>query len=326
MTTYKRGSYNQDGWSFGLGASMTLNANTGRDPTLFGLFGGGITMSAFSQYHGGSSRLLTPSFGARFNYHHDFYGTGINGPEFVLSGKMNLNFDLVGQFVEGSGRPITFDHYGYGPVSGPNARKSTTRFALGTNFYLGLGAMSEFNQQTGLMEFEHNRFLFRYENDGGIPFNSLKLLSDGDDKYRTAALTACLAERCTFVNLFTGRRDKESFAIEEQQRNDPSTPSNGPYRDYTDEFGYRYKYGLVDEKPNRGYGVRDPKHYRYSTWTFSLDGGNRRFGLDTEQVNYWWQNLGAHNITKQPAFKQYSRTWGGTQQWYSNSHDGFSLW
>ena len=74
-----------------------------------------------------------------------------------------------------------------------------TGFSLGTNIWSG-----DFAQRTGVLGFRSGDFRFTYENDGA-PFGKSGI-GDGNDRYRTAAVSMSVGEFSAGFNLFTGSR------------------------------------------------------------------------------------------------------------------------
>jgi len=73
----------------------------------------------------------TGSVGLGISYHSNLFGTGKNGFEIRSSFLLNVNDNI----------------------------------SIGTNLWTGLGALSEFNQRTGVLQGSFGDFNFSYEND-----------------------------------------------------------------------------------------------------------------------------------------------------------------
>lgn len=158
------------------------NTNWGAQVSITFTSAKGIKISgAVNVNHRMSNFAMASGFGV--SYYSNFMGTRVSGIEARVSGK--LGFD-----------------------------DGTTSAYLGTNQWMGIGRMKEFNQRTGIFNFRVKDFSLAYENDGAPPFmlplpkgRSLKLFADGGDSYRSAA--AAIGYKSIFMrtNMFTGKRD-----------------------------------------------------------------------------------------------------------------------
>lgn len=157
-----------------------------------------------------------------------------------------------------------------------------TGFSLGTNFWSG-----DFAQRTGVVGFRSGDFRFSYKNDG-FPFGFLKKdgmsstalsprLGDGQDRYRSAALSVGLGDVSAGCNIFTGDRD--------QTRSESGLSLR-------DSNGKLFKHGYANE-------VGTP--YRLGAGYISY--GNYRAGINSERfISYPVQARFAHGVLPQGAF------------------------
>jgi RHS repeat-associated protein len=170
---------------------------------------------------------------------------------------------------------------------------SNTSANLGTNLFKGLGAMSEFDQRTGILNFTTGKFSFSYENDG-MPFalgqSGLKsAIADGDDKYRTAAVRVGWGSSFAGFNLFTGKRNN--------------------YKGDSKKNG-KMKWGQFGERMPNGFVIEEGAQYRMGA--LYLGNGDHILGIDSDRyVRHPIQDMWAHNMkfpinTVQPGFKSLS--------------------
>ena len=144
-------------------------------------------------------------------------------------------------FSGGVGIMSNSNYNGFGK-NGLEVRKSIlasyddgkTGFSLGSNFWSG-----DFKQQTGSLGLHFGDFRAQYENDGK-PFSGIS--GDGNDQYRTAALSLCVSDFGIGFNLFTGVRTKDDYEIE--KRLPGGELGYGSYGRY----GEHYKNGFVNER------------------------------------------------------------------------------
>lgn len=70
-------------------------------------------------------------------------------------------------------------------------------------------------QQTGILGLGSGDFSLPYENDGS-PFDKVPtgILGDGNDRWRTAAMTINVGDFHAGFNLFTGSRTSDSYESE----------------------------------------------------------------------------------------------------------------
>ncbi len=179
-------------------------------------------------------------------------------------------------------------------MAGTLGKEGNLGLMLGTNIWSGM-----YEQQTGIIRLASGDFSMTYENDGS-PFDKKQvlggILGDGNDRWRTAAMTIGIGEFSAGFNLFTGSRTKSSY--EEYNGTDKDTMQkynrNSPYY----KNGIRYNFGLVDEQ-----GPRYRLGAAYIGW------GNYRFGIDSDKyVRRPIQNILAHDlISAQPGFEVLSR-------------------
>ncbi|QHI38239.1 tRNA(Glu)-specific nuclease WapA [Kordia antarctica] len=174
-----------------------------------------------------------------------------------------------------------------------------TGFSLGTNWWSGNlgGGNDNFHQQTGMLGIRSGDFRLRYENDGK-PFSGLS--GDGNDQYRTAALELGVGEYSVGFNLFTGKRNKESYKAEKSGQWDGNLGEIGPYK--SGKYGEHYKNGLVKEVGTK---------YRLGALTFGYKG--YKLGVNSEWVRHAIQNVAIHGSPKwlagQRMFEMQSNSW-----------------
>lgn len=184
----------------------------------------------------------------------------------------------------------------------------------------GFGALKEFEQRTGRLAVKHGLVRFAYENDG-TPFQWIGL-GDGNDSYRSAALTLGVGDFSLKANLFTGRRDKESYDAELEReggkfglgKNDDGSSikpdEGGLFKRIVNvnkgsfhsegEFGEKYKFALVEERGER---------YRFGGITANYQGSGVYPGISVginsdRYVRHPIQNSFAHYIGQpQPMFE-----------------------
>ena len=146
-------------------------------------------------------------------------------------------------------------------------------FSLGSNTYSGTGGMKEFSQQTGTLGLHFGDFRTQYENDGK-PFSGIT--ADGNDQYRTAALSVSIGEFTGGFNLFTGSRTKDDYA-KELKMPGGYLGIGGPGK-----FGETYKNGPVSEGTP----------YRMGAAYFGYKG--YRVGANSEWIRHAIQNVFIH--------------------------------
>ena len=181
-----------------------------------------------------------------------------------------------------------------------------TGFSLGTNFWSGTGGMNEFSQQTGTLGLHFGDFRAQYENDGK-PFSGIN--ADGNDQYRTAALTLSVGEYSAGFNLFSGSRTRKDYEIEKgMSGGELGTSSNGRY-------GEHYKNGFVHETGPA---------YRMGAAYFGYKG--YRAGVNSNWVSHAIQNVAIHGtfIANQRMFPMMS---GNVKPYFNyQTSNGFSSW
>lgn len=229
------------------------------------------------------------SVGASLTVYEQFYGTKKGGIELRLS--------ALGGFNDG-----------------------TTNLTVGTNQFLGIGGISEFNQRTGIMNIGSGDFTFSYENDG-FPFSGVGL-SDGNDSYRTAAVRMSIGDYSAGFNLFTGRRTNyfgDEAKVENGTANGPTIGAFGesmPYG-YVNEVRTQYRFG------GAYFGIRDTKIGIQSD-RFIRHPIQDNFAHDTNL------NLGLFNLdTRQPGFRSLSNSISPFLQFKDNGDNSspiFSLY
>jgi Bacterial toxin 23 len=168
--------------------------------------------------------------------------------------------------------------------------------SLGTNIFRGLGGMKDFKQRTGIVNFKLGDFSGSYENDG-TPFPKLGL-SDGNDSYRTAAARVGIGDVSAGFNLFTGIRNKESYA-DETDRLGEKTPRKGDVNATVGNFGVKMPHGFVTEKGPQ---------YRMGAAYVGV--GETRIGVNNDRyVRHPIQDILAHHIfSPQPGFQTLNKT------------------
>jgi hypothetical protein len=198
------------------------------------------------------------SVGGSVTVFEQFYNTGKSGVEFKGS--------ILGGFNDGK-----------------------TNITLGTNYFRGLGGLSEFGQRTGIMNIGVGKFNFSYENDG-FPFQKLKL-SDGHDSHRSAAVRLNWGDFSAGFNLFTGYRDNYIDDEKKVQNGLKSGPTIGM-------FGERMPYGYV---------IETGKPYRFGAAFLSY--GDTKIGVESDRyIRHAIQDNWAHDTykpfnTRQPGFR-----------------------
>lgn len=180
-----------------------------------------------------------------------------------------------------------------------------TGVSLGSNIWGG-----DFKQQTGTLGLHFGDFRALYENDGK-PFSGLS--GDGNDQYRTAALSLSVGNYSVGFNLFTGQRDKESYGLEKSGKWDGNVGEIGPYKNGS--YGEHYKNGLVNEKGPR---------YRMGAAYFGFK--DYKIGTNSEWIRHAIQNVAIHGtfIANQRMFEMQSGNWGGYFQYKSSNI--FTTW
>jgi hypothetical protein len=146
--------------------------------------------------------------------------------------------------------------------------------SLGTNIWSGTGGMEEFSQQTGTLGLHFGDFRAQYENDGK-PFSGIN--ADGNDQYRTAALTLSVGEYSAGLNLFSGKRTRADYKIEEKMSGGVlGNSSNGRYGEHykngpVNETGPAYRMGAAYFGNTSGIGAS--LSVTYSSGDFSFSAG-----------------------------------------------------
>lgn len=286
----------------GINPTALLNVSLGQ--TIVTAFVGGLLPSV-NVSAGNFSFSLSPSiaFGKSF-------GVGANLSVGYSDGNWNISAG-VGVMYYGN-------YQGFGK-SGTEIRKSlmggfddgTTGVGLGTNFWKGSGGMSDFKQQTGSLSLHFGDFRAQYENDGS-PFQKRGffggIYGDGNDSYRTAALNLSYKDLTIGFNLFTGKRDQDSYKEEEKKEGGKLGYSS------IGQFGEYYKHGFVDEKGPR-----------YRLGAAYIKYGNSKFGTESGWIGHAVQNVATHGfIANQRMFPMQNNSWNGYYQYQSRNK--FSLW
>lgn len=149
---------------------------------------------------------------------------------FKISGGVNVDH-RIGSFAMASGLGVSYHSNFMGTrVSGIETRISgmagynngRTSVYMGTNQWLGIGKMKEFNQRTGILTAKAGDFRLAYENDGAPPFvfGKYNIFAGGDDSYRTAAAAIAYRDLVLKTNLFTGKRDRSGESEKFSKWND----------------------------------------------------------------------------------------------------------
>lgn len=180
-----------------------------------------------------------------------------------------------------------------------------TGVSLGTNFWSGTNGMKEFEQQTGSLGLHFGDFRAFYENDGK-PFSVIS--GDGNDQYRTAALSLSVGAFSAGFNLFTGQRGKESYYNEKSGNWDGIKGEIGPSK--SGKYGEYYKNGLVNERGTP---------YRMGAAYFSYK--SYRIGTNSEWIRHAIQNVAIHGtfIANQRMFEMQSGDWKGYSQYKTSN-------
>jgi len=202
------------------------------------------------------------SVGGSVTLFEQFYSTGKGGVEFRGS--------FLGGFNDGN-----------------------TNITFGTNYFKGLGGMSEFNQRTGIMNIGVGKFNFSYENDG-FPFQMLKL-SDGNDNYRSAAVNISFGKLAAGFNLFTGGRTSYFGDTEKVNKGIASGPRTGSFGEkmpygYVNEFGKPYRFGAAFlSYGGTKIGIESDRYIRHAiqdNWAHDSNVNLGLFRLDTRQPGF----------------------------------------
>ncbi|MDX6188498.1 polymorphic toxin type 23 domain-containing protein [Flavobacterium sp. Fl-318] len=212
-------------------------------------------------------------------------------------------------FSAGVGIMSNSNYSGFGK-NGLEIRKSIlaayddgkTGVSLGTNFWSG-----DFKQQTGTLGLHFGDFRAQYENDGK-PFSGIS--ADGNDQYRTAALSLSVGEFGTGFNLFTGTRTKEDYYYEDNNM------SGGKLGNFSiGRFGEYYKNGFVHERGTP---------YRMGAAYFSYK--SYRVGVNSEWIRHAIQNVAIHGtfIANQRMFEMQNGDWNGYFQYKTSNI--FTTW
>lgn len=257
----------------------------------------GSFMPSFSMNLGGGfSFSISPSIA---------FGQGVSaGFNFSLSYKngdfgMSFGYGVTYQ-TSHAGSGLSGWEYRTSVMAGTLGTEGNLGMMVGTNIWSGLHA-----QQTGIVKLVSGDFSLSYENDGS-PFDKLGkgILGDGNDRYRTAAMSLSIGDFHAGFNLFTGSRMKDTY-----EENDYNA------KNYLNDYAEMRKFGKDDylggaygEKYTHGLVVETGPKYRlgaaYIGW------GNYRVGVNSEWVRHAIQNVAAHRwISPQPAFQMMSNSW-----------------
>lgn len=232
------------------------------------------------------------SFGIGMNF-----SVGYNDGNFSMSGGVGImqygNYNGFGNGVEVRKSILaSYDNNGLG-------------MSLGTNFWSG-----NFKQQTGMLGLRHGDWSVMYENDGK-PFSGIN--ADGNDQYRTAALRIAYNDFSLGFNLFTGARDKSSYAFENSGNWDGVVGETG--NPILGKYGEYYKYGFVNERGEK-----------YRMGALYMGYKNHRIGGNSEWVRHYIQNVAIHGtfIAAQRMFEMQSGNWNGYYQYRTSNN--FTTW
>jgi hypothetical protein len=272
---------------------------------------------------------------------------------FKISGGVNVDHRL-GSFAMASGFGVSYYSNFMGTrVSGIETRISamagfnngSTSAYMGTNQWLGIGKMKEFDQRTGIFTFKAGDFRLAYENDGAPPFvfGKFNLFAGGDDSYRTAAAAIGYKDLVLKTNMFTGKRDSEKESVkysnwkdlvknnkvkiknrtltqndidemikekERLMKNRPVTSTGIPSLEEVYKKGIRSLTSLKGQYGEIYTNILtleedSIKRYRHSTLTLGYHGIEA--GIESEKVRHLFQNRLAHDkIGLQPQWEMLS--------------------
>jgi RHS repeat-associated protein len=253
---------------------------------------GYVTPPSFNYNEGSFSVNASPSFALGSNglgFGGNFGGSF--GSEYTNIG---VNFGLIRYFyTPGANKPSTVASIGYG------GRVGSRDFSLSlysTYFYSSIGH----SQRIGGIGVYSGKFSARYENDGA-PFRDLfgpLLVGKGSDKYRTAAASIGWGDYSIGVSLYTG-----DFATAKMP--DGSSRHDGVW----------YPHGI--------YSGGNADAYRMGALYFGNK--NYRYGVNSEWVRHYAQNLFAHDIIKpQPGFLMMDKLWNS--YFVNQTRNPYSLW
>ncbi len=264
-----------------------------------GLFGG--YGNVFSSWQATASFLVN-QFLPEFSWRPTIFGQKFFvSPSFAFGQGIGIGASISTTFHMGDfSLDAGFGIMNYGAHAGSGAsgweyRKSAMfsysskafSFSLGTNKWSGLH-----KQQTGIIGLGSGDFSLTYENDGS-PFDKKPvaggILGDGNDRWRTAAMTINIGDFHAGFNLFTGERKEESYKDWDPYMMD-YTNKNGVLKTMG---GATLPYGFVYEE-----GPRYRLGAAYIGW------GNYRIGIDSDRhVRHPIQNIMAHSwLSPQPGF------------------------
>ena len=262
----------------GGGPGSGFSAGIGLSFKIGGRKDSGWKIKVYAQQDQNFGGGFSGSAGLGASYYSNFYGTGKSG--FEMRGSAGVNYQN-GDFDAG----------------------------LATNKFKGFGDLDEFSQRTGYMSAQYKGLGFAYENDG-TPFGKIGL-GDGDDKFRTAAASIKIGEFDLDMNLFTGRRDQNSFDQEKLLPGGEKGNAQGE-----GQFGENYEHGFVVEQ--------GPK---YRMGNLTLNHGGNAIGVDSEWIRHTFQNVIAHDkISPQRQFPMLTGDWTPVFEQYNAPRSRFTLW
>lgn len=293
-------------WSWrGFGLSVGTGALIG------GITGGVSPMSIFSA--GGLGQIVVSSFAAGFmpmmsvpigNWNFSISPSFAFGNASGFGVNMSLGYnDGNWSFAYGIGIMEYGNYNGFGKNS-LEVRNSIiatwddgrTGVSFGTNFWSG-----DFKQQVGMLGLHFGDFRAVYENDGK-PFSGIN--ADGNDQYRTAALSLSVSDVSIGFNLFTGIRTHSEYEAE----------NSGNWDGYVGEVG-GVKYGQYGETYKNGLVKEVGKKYRLGTLTVGYKG--YKAGIDSEWIRHGIQNIAIHGtfVARQRMFEMQSGNVNGYFQY-----------
>lgn len=225
-------------------------------------------------------------------------GVGYSDGDWSVSGGVGLT-----SYSDYNGFGINSSEIRYSALV--NYDDGKTGFSLGTNFWRG-----DFKQQTGTLGLHNGDFRALYENDGK-PFTGFS--GDGNDQYRTAALSLSVKDISVGFNLFTGQRTKDDYKYEDNVLDIQDGKKNG--LSSIGKYGEHYKNGLVNERDTP---------YRLGALTVGYKGYNA--GINSEWVRHGIQNVAIHGtfIANQRMFEMKSNSVNGYIQYKTPNQ--FTTW
>lgn len=258
--------------------------------------GGGFSFSVSLSVAFGNSMGLGANFALSYNKGSWNFSAGIGISKTSNTGNTGLSF-----WEKRYSGSIGYDDGKFG-------------FSLYSTTFRGGGL----NQRIGGLMIRQGDFSARYENDGwpfdkrlfGLGFK--RVLGDGNDSNRTAALHVGYQQFGIGFNLFTGKRFASSYA--------ESKGHDAQEMKYTKENGSRI--GSFGERYPHGYVEEIGPQYRMGALYMSI--GAMRTGQDSDYFRHSIQDLGAHTVSKQPGFQMMSNDYRSYIQF--QIQNPFTLW